>query len=178
MSFLYGRMQKTLEDGLSIATHHFQLLCFSTSQMQTQVRILGQIMARNPAQNLETAKTMTDRTRCTVCEYILAVFCSSHKTPLKQYPVWEVCICCGPTVARNTLQNAVVNQLCCDLVLQSCWFFCEGDGVTIRDVLAFMGDFSKIPNAGKLAARMGMCFSSTLDTTPVLVSSLIMWLMR
>jgi RNA-dependent RNA polymerase len=46
---------------------------------------------------------------------------------------------------------------------QSVWLFAPCDDLSTQDVLEFMGDFSQIRCIGKAAARMGQCFSSTVD---------------
>lgn len=53
---------------------------------------------------------------------------------------------------------------------QSCWFFAPTGGITPNHIRDWMGDFSDIKVVGKRAARMGQCFSSTLDAAHVMVS--------
>lgn len=52
------------------------------------------------------------------------------------------------------------------LRLQSCWFMApfiteKGETVTARSLIAGLGDFSHIENAGRCAARIGQAFSNT-----------------
>jgi RNA-dependent RNA polymerase len=50
----------------------------------------------------------------------------------------------------------------------SCWFFSSpGTHLTCDDIRQWMGDFSGITNAAKYAARMGQCFSSTVETCAI-----------
>ena len=53
---------------------------------------------------------------------------------------------------------------------QSCWFFAPINGITPDYIRSWMGDFSRIREAGKYAARMGQCFSMTVDAADVEVS--------
>ena len=50
---------------------------------------------------------------------------------------------------------------------QSCWFFAPSGGVTPASVREWMGDFSSIRSPAKYAARMGQCFSATLDASQI-----------
>ncbi|KAI0225425.1 hypothetical protein L0F63_001438 [Massospora cicadina] len=54
----------------------------------------------------------------------------------------------------------------------SCWFFADCAEVTVKDIRAWMGDFSEIHNVAKYAARMGLCFSSSRDAAKLGVEDL------
>jgi len=52
---------------------------------------------------------------------------------------------------------------------QSTWFFAPCKELPMAAVHDFMGSFSTITCVAKLAARMGQCFSSTVETVEVTV---------
>ena len=54
----------------------------------------------------------------------------------------------------------------------SAWFLAPVAELTADTVRSWMGDFQGIKCVAKYAARMGQCFSSTLDTVEVLVSQI------
>eukprot|EP01084_Bolivina_argentea_P046259 85192_1 len=47
---------------------------------------------------------------------------------------------------------------------QSCWMYCNTQNITANDIRNRMGNFSNIKSVAKYAARMGQCFSTTLDS--------------
>ncbi|XP_021292687.1 RNA-dependent RNA polymerase 1-like isoform X2 [Herrania umbratica] len=49
----------------------------------------------------------------------------------------------------------------------SAWMFAAREGLTAADIRAWMGDFSKIRNVAKYAARLGQSFSSSTETLSV-----------
>jgi RNA-dependent RNA polymerase len=49
---------------------------------------------------------------------------------------------------------------------RSAWFFAEGEGIAVLDIISWMGKFTN-KNVAKCAARMGQCFSSTYATIEV-----------
>jgi len=53
---------------------------------------------------------------------------------------------------------------------QSCWLFAPVGSITPDSIRAWMGDFSSIRIPAKFAARMGQCFSSTVDAASVQAS--------
>ena len=56
----------------------------------------------------------------------------------------------------------------------STWFFAPVAELTADRVRNWMGDFQGIKCVAKYAARMGQCFSSTLDTVEVPVSQILL----
>lgn len=61
---------------------------------------------------------------------------------------------------------------------QSCWFFASGSDETADSIRDWMGDFRDIKCVGKLASRLGQCFSATTDVLAIKVGSSLLWLSR
>ncbi|VFQ98158.1 unnamed protein product [Cuscuta campestris] len=49
----------------------------------------------------------------------------------------------------------------------SIWMFASRDGLTAADIRAWMGDFKKIKNVAKYAARLGQSFGSSTETLSI-----------
>jgi hypothetical protein len=54
---------------------------------------------------------------------------------------------------------------------QSCWLFAGRPGLSADNIRSFMGDFSNIRCIAKAGARMGQCFSTTVEALRLQVKS-------
>lgn len=60
---------------------------------------------------------------------------------------------------------------------QSCWLYAPRPGRSADDIRRFMGDFSQIRCIAKAGARMGQCFSTTVETMSLQVAMPIFCIM-